>query len=52
MDTFTAHITGPDGVTRRHALISFHRDDALLEAFSLARSLFPRGGFHFGVRAQ
>lgn len=46
---YTVHVTPRDGVTRRYALISFDRDDAMAEARLLAAALFGRG-FTFIVR--
>ena len=49
MNAFTAHVTGRDGIPRRFALLSFDRDDALIEARLLAAALFG-AGFTFSVR--
>jgi hypothetical protein len=47
---FIAHITGPDRITRRYALIAFERDDAMNEARLLAASMFSV--FTYSVRQQ
>jgi hypothetical protein len=48
--TYTAHITGRNGIVRRIALISTDRDDALQEARLLAASMFST--FTYSVRMQ
>jgi hypothetical protein len=50
MSTYTAWVTPANGATRRFALISTDRDDALREARLLAGALFGSRGFTFGVR--
>lgn len=48
--TFAAWITPRDGITRRIALLSMDRADALAEARLLGLALYPRGGFRYSVR--
>jgi hypothetical protein len=48
--TYTAHITGRNGIVRRIALISTDRDDALQEARLLGLTMFP--AFTYSVRMQ
>lgn len=47
--TYTAHITPRDGITRRYALVSCDRGDALAEARNLALALFG-AAFTYCVR--
>jgi len=49
MHTYTAWITAADGITRRFALISFDRADAVAEAQQLGQALFG-AGYTFSVR--
>lgn len=49
--TFTAYISGRDGITRRFALISCDRSDALREARLLGLALF-RTAFNYCVRSE
>jgi hypothetical protein len=50
MARFVAHITGPDGIARRFALIAWAIEDARTEAWLLGRSMFRR--FTFSVREE
>ena len=50
MATYIAHITGPDGICRRFALIAWAIDDARREARLLGLSMFRR--FTFSVREK
>jgi hypothetical protein len=48
---FITWITPPDGIARRHALVSVDRTDAVAEAQQLGAALFG-AGFTYCVRAE